>query len=134
MAGSASTLTEKNLSIPQAFSICTAICEKPHCGNWGVPFMYSTTGCVVTCSRMVSCAFMAMSSVWRLSLYRSRRIGETLLLHRAGEARDVVLDEERVQDRHGQRSEQRPGHQRPPVVDVAFHQLGDHTNRHGLHL
>ena len=31
-----------------------AVAEKPHCGNCGVPFMYRTTCCLVTCSRMVS--------------------------------------------------------------------------------
>src|ERR1700730_9791335 len=59
ISGSARTLTVNRLSTPQAFSLCTAALEKPHCGNCGVPFMYSTTGWVVTCSRMVSCVLMA---------------------------------------------------------------------------
>src|SRR5256885_16879407 len=61
IASSASTLTEKKRSTPHACSICTAALEKPHCGNCGVPFMYSTTGCVVTCSRIVSWVVMAVS-------------------------------------------------------------------------
>src|SRR5258708_28224652 len=44
--------------MPQACSICTAALENPHCGNCGEPFMYSTTGCVVTCSRIVSWMLM----------------------------------------------------------------------------
>ena len=28
---------------PQRFRISTTVAEKPHCGNCGVPFMYSTT-------------------------------------------------------------------------------------------
>ena len=42
--------TEAKLVMPQALRICTAVAEKPHCGNCGVPFMYSITGFVVTCS------------------------------------------------------------------------------------
>src|SRR5215472_11216060 len=35
-------------------------------------------------------------------------------LHGAGQAGDVVLDEERIDQRHRDRAEQRPGHQRAP--------------------
>ena len=31
---------------------CATAAEKPHCGNCGVPFMKSTTGCEVTCCLM----------------------------------------------------------------------------------
>src|SRR5262245_3384466 len=55
-----------------------------------------------------------------------------LPLHRAGEAGDVVLDEERVDqgDRHG--AEQRAGHQLAPEEDIAADQLRDHAHRHRL--
>ena len=39
-------------------AICTARPEKPHCGNCGVPFMYSATGWLVTCSLMTCCTSM----------------------------------------------------------------------------
>jgi CubicO group peptidase (beta-lactamase class C family) len=58
--------------------------------------------------------------------------GQPLFLDRAGHARHVVLDEERVDEGHRQRAEQRAGHQRAPVVDVAFHQFRHHADRHGL--
>src|SRR5690349_16401974 len=54
-------------------------------------------------------------------------------LDRACHAGDVVLDEKRVQDDHRDRTEQRTGHQRAPVIDVAFHELGDDSDRHGLY-
>src|SRR6185312_10050793 len=56
----------------------------------------------------------------------------TLSLDRAGEARDVMFDEERVDDRHGDRAQQRAGHQRAPEEDVAADQLRRDADRHGL--
>src|SRR5882762_6186953 len=58
ISGSSSTFTVNSFSTPQAFRICTALAEKPHCGNCGVPFMYRTTGFPVTCCLMRSCASM----------------------------------------------------------------------------
>src|SRR5712664_2072636 len=58
ISGSSSTLTVNSFSTPQAFRICTALAEKPHCGNCGVPFIYRTTGLPVTCCLMRSCASM----------------------------------------------------------------------------
>src|SRR5712671_5150767 len=58
ISGSSSTLTVKSFSTPQAFRICTALAEKPHWGNCGVPFIYRTTGLPVTCCLMRSCASM----------------------------------------------------------------------------
>jgi hypothetical protein len=58
--------------------------------------------------------------------------GADLFLDRAGEAGDVVLDEEGIEDHHGDRADQRARHQGSPVVDVALHQLGDHAHRHRL--
>src|SRR5882672_340529 len=54
------------------------------------------------------------------------------LFHRPRHARDVILDEEGIQDRNRQRAEQRARHQRAPVVDVAFDEFGDHPDRHRL--
>jgi hypothetical protein len=39
ISGSSSTFTLKKSFTPQAYRICTAVAEKPHCGNCGVPFM-----------------------------------------------------------------------------------------------
>src|SRR6267154_3004993 len=58
ISGSSSTLTVNSFSTPQAFRICTALAENPHCGNCGVPFIYRTTGLPVTCCLMRSCASM----------------------------------------------------------------------------
>src|SRR5215204_433902 len=55
-----------------------------------------------------------------------------LSLDRAGQARDVVFDEERIDDRHRDRAEQRARHQRTPEEDVAADQLGGDADRHGL--
>ena len=40
------------VSTPQARKILIAFPEKPHCGNWAVPFMNKTTGWAVTISLM----------------------------------------------------------------------------------
>src|SRR5437867_840944 len=58
-----------------------------------------------------------------------------LVLHGAGGGTgDVVVDEERVDDRHGDRAEQRPRHQLAPVKDVAADELGHHPDRYRAHL
>src|SRR5262245_41581336 len=57
-----------------------------------------------------------------------------LSLDRPGEAGHVVLDEERVDQRHRDRAQQRPGHELAPEVDVAADQLGHHADRHRLPL
>ena len=49
-----------------------------------------------------------------------------------GHRRDVVLDEERVEDHQRQRADQRAGHQRAPAVDVAVDELVDDRDRHRL--
>src|SRR6266542_1917136 len=142
IASSASTLTEKNRFTPHPCSICTAALEKPHCGNCGVPFMYSTTGCVVTCSRIVSWMLMA-GSLWLIvpivaELRVEGRISTRsptwdLFLHGSGQSGDVILDEERVQRRNRQRAEQRARHQRAPVIYVTLDELGYHAHGNGLH-
>src|SRR5438874_12776979 len=48
------------LSTPHAFRIWMARPEKPHCGNWAVPFMNSTTGVLVTVSLIQVCT----SLIW----------------------------------------------------------------------
>src|SRR5262245_17509811 len=53
-------------------------------------------------------------------------------LHGAGQAGHVVLDEERIGDRHRDRSEQRAGHQLAPEEDVAADQLRGDPDRHRL--
>ena len=54
------------------------------------------------------------------------REGALSALDRAGgQSRDVVLDKERIDDRHGNRAEQRRCHQLTPVEHIAAHQLGE---------
>ena len=55
-SSSSSTLTVTMFFTPQAFRTCTVRPEKPHCGNWAVPFMKSTTGCSSTVFWMNSLA------------------------------------------------------------------------------
>src|SRR5215467_2555760 len=50
----------------------------------------------------------------------------------AGESRDVILDEERVDDGHGDGAEQGARHELSPEVNVAADQLGDHAHGHRL--
>src|SRR5450432_593163 len=147
ISASARTLTVWRFSTPQAFSICTAALEKPHCGNCGVPFMYSTTGWLVTCSRMVSWVliggFRKSRRIAGYGLYRNgggstkfnlRAAGAVAgsFLDCAGEPGNVVLDEKRIEDGDRKRAKQRARHQRAPVVHVALHQLGHHAHRNGL--
>src|SRR5690348_10419813 len=51
---------------------------------------------------------------------------------RSGEAGDVVLDEERVDERHRDRAEQRARHQLAPIEDVAAHQFRGDPDRDRL--
>src|SRR5215813_13953385 len=55
-----------------------------------------------------------------------------LFLDRARHRRDVVLDEEGVEDDQRQRADQRPRHQRAPPVDVAVDELVDDRDRDRL--
>src|SRR3989304_6133760 len=52
-----------------------------------------------------------------------------LALDGAGEARDVVLDEERIDQGHGNGAEEGPGHELAPEIDVAADQLRHDTHR-----
>src|SRR5690242_21649686 len=53
-ASSCSTLYDAKFDTPQRLRISAAVAEKPHCGNCGVPFMYSTTRLSATCFLIVS--------------------------------------------------------------------------------
>src|ERR1044072_6010541 len=55
-----------------------------------------------------------------------------LSLHGAGQARHVMFDEERVDDRHRDRAQQGARHQRSPEEDVAANQLRGDADRHRL--
>src|SRR2546425_4127262 len=63
---------------------------------------------------------------------RTCAIGVSLSLHGAGEARDVILDEKGIDERHRHRAEQRAGHELPPEIDVAADELGDDPDRDRL--
>src|SRR5258705_6737216 len=60
--------------------------------------------------------------------------GGRLALHGAGQAGDVVLDEEGVDEGHRHRAQQRARHELPPEVDVAADELGDYAHRYRLAL
>src|SRR5713226_8692715 len=95
ISGSSSTLTVKTSSTPQAFRICTALAEKPHCGNCGVPFIYRTTGLPVTCCLMRSCASMLSPQIPDKTcreLYRPLKTRSTApnARARARQSREVV--------------------------------------------
>src|ERR1700752_5461923 len=51
-----------------------------------------------------------------------------------GEAGDVVLHEERVDERDRHRAEERARHQLAPVEGVAANQLSHHADRHGAYV
>src|SRR5205085_8836223 len=82
-------------------------------------------------SRLTSFTAWTVSSYFLLRLRsRTRAIGSSL--DRAGDAGDVVLDEEGVDDRHRDRAQERARHQRPPEEDVAADQLRGDADRHRL--
>src|SRR5262245_64236926 len=57
-----------------------------------------------------------------------------LAFHRAGQAGDIVLDKDRIDEGHRDRAEQPARHQLTPEVDVAPDQLGHDADRDGLAL
>src|SRR5262245_29896409 len=91
-----------------------------------------------TNSRSRMCRFTSFTA-WTLRSYHllmpvrtTSAIEPRLAFYRAGHAGDVVLDEERIDQRHRHRAEQRACHELPPEEDVAANQLRDHADRHGL--
>src|SRR5262245_59944254 len=54
-------------------------------------------------------------------------------LDRAGKAGDVVFDEERVDERHGNRPEQCSGHELAPIKHIATDEFRDDADWHGAH-
>src|SRR5207245_2894777 len=52
--------------------------------------------------------------------------------HGPGEAGDIVLDEEGIDEGHRNRAQERPRHERAPEEDVAPDQLGDDPDRDRL--
>src|ERR1043166_1261963 len=74
---------------------------------------------------------------WPLTWMVSLRAMMSLLLrlHGAGgQAGDVVVHEEGIDDGDRHRAEQRAGHELAPVEDVAADQLGDDADRHRAHV
>ena len=55
-----------------------------------------------------------------------------LFLHCARHCRDVVLNEEGIEDDEWQRADQGASHQRAPAVDITVNQRGHDRDRHGL--
>src|SRR5205823_8647673 len=62
----------------------------------------------------------------------ARQAGPRLLFQGAGEAGDVVFHEERINECHRDRPQQGPGHQRPPLEDVAGDELGGQSDGNRL--
>src|SRR5206468_4156190 len=68
-----------------------------------------------------------------VTVRRSRRVSRVLPLHGArGEAADVLVYEEGVDQSDRHRAEERARHERPPEVDVTLHELGDDADRDRL--
>src|ERR1041384_4521310 len=88
-----------------------------------------------TNSRSRMCRFTSFTA-WTLRSYHLfkpvRTTSATLAFHRPGHAGDVILDEERVDERDRHRAEQRARHELAPEEDVAADQLRDHADRNGL--
>jgi len=61
----------------------------------------------------------------RSRLHQASIRNTDLLLHRAGHAGDVMLDEKRIQNGHRQGTKQRARHQCAPVIHVAFDEFGN---------
>ena len=71
-----------------------------------------------------------MQSLW--NMLGGLQLTEGLFLHRARHCRDVVLNEEGIEDDEWQRADQRASHQRAPAVDITVNQRGHNRDRHGL--
>src|SRR5438128_8404533 len=63
---------------------------------------------------------------------RVSRKGRPLPLDGASESGDVVLDEEGVDERDRDGTQESAGHERAPVEDVTAHQLGEDPDRNRL--
>src|SRR6185437_3692736 len=59
----------------------------------------------------------------------SRRPSISTLCRAGGEAGNVVVHQEGVDDERGCRAEQGAGHDLPPIIDVALDQGGDDADR-----
>src|SRR5690348_11536780 len=77
-------------------------------------------------------SFTACTSPYFLFALRMTTCDMDSTLYRAGKARDIVFDEERICDGDRNRAEQRARHQRPPEEHVAADQLRGDADRHGL--
>src|SRR5690349_12388398 len=82
----------------------------------------STTNSLSWISRLTPFTAWAPSS-YRFSRLRRRTRAIGSPFHGAGDAGDVVLDEEGIDQRHRDRAQERPRHQRAPEEDVAADQL-----------
>src|SRR6202023_3943584 len=90
----------------------------------------STMNSLSRISRFTS--LTACTSSYILFKFRIRTRAIASSLHGTGETGDVIFDEERVDDRHRDRAEQRARHQRPPEEHVAADQLRRDADRDGL--
>src|ERR1700722_10681971 len=88
-------------------------------------------------STMNSRSAMSRSMPWTagvlsnvLTMFRRATCAMFLPLGRAGgQAGNVIVHQESIDDQRRGRSEQRPGHDLPPIVNVALDQGGDDADR-----
>src|SRR3954463_478188 len=90
----------------------------------------STTNSWSRISRFTS--MTACTSSYFLFKLRISTRAMWLTFHRPGDARDVVFDEERIDEGDRDRSKQRAGHELAPIEDVAAHKFRGNPDRHGL--
>src|ERR1700693_1266309 len=82
---------------------------------------------------MTTCATLSLRLAADLNP-EAATLADASSLHRPGQARDIVLDEERVDHRHRNRTQQRACHQLSPEEYVAAAHVRGHPDRHGLAL
>src|SRR5665213_220022 len=90
----------------------------------------STTNSWSRMSRLTS--MTAWTSSYFLLRLRIATRAMILSLYRPGDAGDVILDKERIDERDRDRAQQRTGHQLAPEEHVAAHQFRGDPDRHGL--
>src|ERR1700674_1642727 len=80
---------------------------------------------------MTTCATLSLRLAADLTPEAST-LADASPLHRPGQARAIVLDEEGVHDRDRDRAQQRARHQRSPEEHVAADELRGDPDRHGF--
>src|SRR5258708_18187224 len=90
----------------------------------------STTNSLSWISRFTS--MTAWTSSYFLLRPRITTLAIDLTLYRPGDAGDVMFDKERIDEGDRDRTQQRAGHQLPPIEHIAPHHVAGAPDRHGL--